>query len=106
MTESLSTLVEPKWWGAHLRELWWQAELARLLADPVWRRVGLPRGAGAPVLLIAGFLAGDESLAVMGTWLRDVAVLVTREQRGLSHRLVVPVRHAPTWTLRTGKRTP
>ncbi len=26
----------------------------------------------------------------------DVAVLVTREQRGVSHLLVVPVRHAPT----------
>jgi pimeloyl-ACP methyl ester carboxylesterase len=48
----------------------WQAELARLLADPVWRGVGLPRGDGSPVLLIPGFLAGDQSLSVMAAWLR------------------------------------
>jgi triacylglycerol lipase len=62
--------VEPRWWGTHLREVRWQAELARLLADPVWRGVGCPRGDGAPVLLIPGFLAGDQSLSVMATWLR------------------------------------
>ncbi len=65
-----TVLAEPKWWGAHLREMRWQAELARLLADPVWRGVGLPRGDGAPVLLIPGFLAGDQSLSVMAGWLR------------------------------------
>ena len=65
-----SAVVEPVWWGAHLREVRWQAELARLLADPVWRGVGLPRGDGSPVLLIPGFLAGDQSLAVMASWLR------------------------------------
>ena len=64
------TAPEPVWWGAHLRELRWQAELARLLADPVWRGVDLPRGDGSPVLLIPGFLAGDQSLSVMATWLR------------------------------------
>jgi triacylglycerol lipase len=58
------------WWGAHLREFRWQAELARLLADPVWRGHGQPRGDGGPVLLIPGFLAGDSSLQVMATWLR------------------------------------
>ena len=63
-------MVEPRWWGTHLREMRWQAELARLLADPVWRGVGLPRGDGAPVLLIPGFLAGDQSLSVMASWLR------------------------------------
>ncbi|MCW2714931.1 MAG: hypothetical protein JWN88_1978 [Frankiales bacterium] len=62
--------AEPKWWGTHLREMRWQAELARLLADPVWRGVGLPRGDGSPVLLIPGFLAGDQSLSVMAAWLR------------------------------------
>ncbi len=59
-----------KWWGAHLRELRWQAELARLLADPVWKGAGQPRGDGGPVLLIPGFLAGDQSLEVMASWLR------------------------------------
>ena len=63
-------MVEPRWWGTHLREVRWQAELARLLADPVWRGVGLPRGDGGPVLLIPGFLAGDQSLSVMASWLR------------------------------------
>jgi pimeloyl-ACP methyl ester carboxylesterase len=36
----------------------WQAELARLLADPVFRGAGVPRGDGTPVLAIPGFLAG------------------------------------------------
>lgn len=67
---AVPTPAEPKWWGAHLRETRWQAELARLLADPVWRGVGMPRGDGGPVLLIPGFLAGDQSLSVMATWLR------------------------------------
>jgi triacylglycerol lipase len=58
------------WRGAHVRELRWQGELARLLADPVWRGRGVPHGDGSPVLLIPGFLAGDQSLAVMASWLR------------------------------------
>ncbi len=65
-------MTEAKWWGTHLREVRWQAELARLLADPVWRGVGLPRGDGGPVLLIPGFLAGDQSLSVMASWLRKI----------------------------------
>jgi triacylglycerol lipase len=60
------------WRGAHIRELRWQAELARLLADPVWRGSGVPRGDGTPVLLIPGFLAGDSSLSVMARWLRRI----------------------------------
>ena len=63
---------EKAWWGTHLREVRWQAELARLLADPVWRGVDCPRGDGAPVLLIPGFMAGDQSLSVMATWLRKL----------------------------------
>ena len=66
----MTSITEPRWWGAHLREIRWQGELARLLADPVYRGVGLPRGDGGPVLLIPGFLAGDASLSVMATWLR------------------------------------
>jgi triacylglycerol lipase len=58
-----------RWWGNHLGELRWQLELARLLADPVFRGEGIPRGDGAPVVLIPGFLAGDSSLAVMRGWL-------------------------------------
>jgi triacylglycerol lipase len=63
-------VARARWWGAHLREFRWQGELLRLLADPVWRGVGQPRGDGGPVLLIPGFLAGDSSLQVMATWLR------------------------------------
>jgi triacylglycerol lipase len=58
------------WRGAHVRELRWQVELARLVADPVWRGVGVPRGDGSPVLLVPGFLAGDQSLSVLAGWLR------------------------------------
>jgi len=60
----------PRWWGNHLRELRWQAELARLLIDPIYRCQGIPAGTGAPVLVIPGFLAGDTSLAIMRDWLR------------------------------------
>jgi pimeloyl-ACP methyl ester carboxylesterase len=68
----LAAGVEQRWWGAHLREVRWQGELARLLADPVWRGASVPRGDGGPVLLLPGFLAGDQSLAVLAGWLRRV----------------------------------
>lgn len=58
-----------RWWGRHLAETRWLAELAALLADPVYRGEGVPRGHGQPVVLIPGFLAGDQSLAVMREWL-------------------------------------
>ncbi len=67
---AVAEAVEPRWWGRHLHELRWQAELARLLVDPVYRGQGVPRGDGGPVLLIPGFLAGDNSLTVMAEWLR------------------------------------
>ena len=59
-----------RWWGNHLAEARWQLELARLTVDPVFRGEGVPRGDGAPVLLVPGFLAGDGSLGVMRGWLR------------------------------------
>src|SRR3954465_14362676 len=62
-------VAEQLWWGRHLHELRWQAEFGRLLVDPVYRGQGVPRGDGAPVLLIPGFLAGDGSLTVMAEWL-------------------------------------
>src|SRR3954451_5553526 len=64
-----------RWWGRHGAELRWQAELGRLMIDPVFagrggaRRRGVPRGDGGPVMLIPGFLAGDTSLSVMAGWL-------------------------------------
>jgi pimeloyl-ACP methyl ester carboxylesterase len=89
-----------RWWGNHLAELRWQAELARLLVDPVFRGEGVPRGDGAPVLLIPGFLAGDTSLQVMAGWLgrlgyraRPAGILANvdcsdRETHRLERRLV------------------
>ena len=65
-------LESRRWWGRHVREIRWQAELLRLLADPVFRGVGVPRGDGSPVLLIPGFLAGDGSLSVMSNWLKRI----------------------------------
>jgi len=59
----------PRWWGNHLREIRWQAELARLLVDPVYQGRGVPHGDGTPVLTIPGFLAGDASLSVLRGWL-------------------------------------
>jgi triacylglycerol lipase len=50
-------------------ELRYGLELARLLADPDFRR---PRRQPSPpaALLVPGFMAGDQSLAVLGGWLR------------------------------------
>lgn len=45
-------------------------EVAQLLRSPVWRGDGVPPGDGRAVLLIPGFLAGDNSLATMTRWLR------------------------------------
>lgn len=64
--------AEARWWGAHLREFRWQVELGRLMADPVWYGGGVPRGDGSSVLLVPGFLAGDQSLSVMASWLRRI----------------------------------
>jgi pimeloyl-ACP methyl ester carboxylesterase len=65
--------AEPRrWWGRHLAEVRWQAELARLLVDPVFRGIGVPHGDGAPAIVIPGFLAGDSSLGVMQGWLQRI----------------------------------
>jgi pimeloyl-ACP methyl ester carboxylesterase len=45
-------------------------EIARLVRDPVYRGEGVEDAGGQPVLLIPGFLAGDDSLGVMTKWLR------------------------------------
>jgi triacylglycerol esterase/lipase EstA (alpha/beta hydrolase family) len=58
--------------GPYPRRSWWSRplELARLVADPVYYGVGVPRGDRTPVVLVPGFLAGDTSLAVLQDWLR------------------------------------
>src|SRR4051794_11047049 len=58
------------WLGRPVAEFRWQAELARLLVDPVFRGVGVTRGTGEPVVCVPGFLAGDTSLSVMREWLQ------------------------------------
>jgi pimeloyl-ACP methyl ester carboxylesterase len=45
-------------------------EAAALLRDPIWRGDGVRSGGGQPVLLMPGFLAGDDSLGLMTAWLR------------------------------------
>ena len=45
-------------------------EAAALRRDPIWRGSGVRSGGGQPVLLVPGFLAGDDSLGFMTTWLR------------------------------------
>ena len=47
-------------------------EAAALLRSDVWTGHGIERGAGRPVLLVPGFLAGDGSLGVMTRWLRHM----------------------------------
>jgi pimeloyl-ACP methyl ester carboxylesterase len=44
-------------------------ELARLLADPVYRGAGVPRGDGRHVLVLPGLLGNDLYLVPLHTWL-------------------------------------
>lgn len=44
-------------------------EYLRLVRHPIFHGVGVPDGCGRPVLLIPGFMAGDNSLSVMRAWL-------------------------------------
>lgn len=55
-----------------MAEFRWQAELARLLVDPIFQGRGVPPGDGTPVLAVPGFLAGDPSLSVLRDWLRRI----------------------------------
>src|SRR5919198_5850899 len=61
-----SLLSQPPIW----RESRFGLEVAALLRDPVYRGEGVTDGGGQPVLLIPGFLAGDDSLGLMTCWLR------------------------------------
>ena len=45
-------------------------EAATLLRHPIYRGEGVAHADGQPVLLIPGFLAGDDSLGIMTRWLR------------------------------------
>jgi hypothetical protein len=63
---ALPLLSRPPLW----RESRVGLELAALVRDPIFRGDGVKDGRGQPVLLIPGFLAGDDSLALMTRWLR------------------------------------
>lgn len=60
------------WWGRPLAETRCVLELARLLIDPVFAGRGIPHGDRRPVVLLPGFLAGDQTLAVMAGWLHRI----------------------------------
>ncbi len=64
--------VRERWLGRPLAETRGWLELGRLLVDPVFRGVGVARGDGRPVVLMPGFLAGDQTLTVIAAWLRRV----------------------------------
>ena len=64
---ALPLLSRPPLW----RETRVGLEIASLVRDPVFRGEGVKDGRGQPVLLIPGFLAGDDSLALMTRWLRS-----------------------------------
>jgi pimeloyl-ACP methyl ester carboxylesterase len=59
-------MARPPFW----RESRVGLETAALLRSPVFRGEGVRDGRGRPVLLIPGFLAGDDSLVLMTRWLR------------------------------------
>jgi triacylglycerol lipase len=46
-------------------------ELAGLMRSGVWRGQGVAGGQSQPVLLVAGLLAGDDSLRLMAHWLKE-----------------------------------
>jgi triacylglycerol lipase len=62
--------LDERWLGRPLAETRWLLELIRLSVDPVFLGgPGLPRGDGRPVVLMPGFGAGDQTLAVLAGWL-------------------------------------
>ena len=61
-----------RWWGRPVAESRGALELARLSIDPVFLGHGVTRGDGRPVVLMPGFLAGDQSLLVLAAWLRRI----------------------------------
>src|ERR671933_2625488 len=61
----LPPLPPPPW-----REGRMPLETAALLRVPIFRSEGVRSAGGQPVLLIPGFLAGDDSLGFMTKWLR------------------------------------
>jgi triacylglycerol lipase len=65
-----------------LPPLWREAlvalEAAALLREPIFHGDGVSDGAGQPVLLVPGFLAGDDTLTLMTDWLRRTGHAASR----------------------------
>jgi triacylglycerol lipase len=73
LSPSLVDVESPgRWWGRPLAETRWILEASRLLVDPVFAGREVPHGDGRPVLLMPGFLAGDQTLLVLAGWLRRI----------------------------------
>lgn len=64
---------EPGWWGRPVAETRWILEACRLSVDPryLFPR-DVPRGDGRPVVLLPGFLAGDQTMSALALWLRRI----------------------------------
>jgi triacylglycerol lipase len=62
--------TQESWRGRPLAETRWMLEASRLLVDPVFSGRGVPHGDGRPVLLMPGFLGGDQTLLALAWWLR------------------------------------
>ena len=54
------------------REVLFAADWLALRASPVYYGIGVPRGDGAPVIVIPGFLGSDSYLIEMYHWLRRI----------------------------------
>ena len=74
-----------RWWGDPIGETRSVLEAARLLVDPVAYGRGVPAGDARHVIVVPGFLAGDESLVLMSAWLR----LIGYRPRGAGFRFNV-----------------
>ncbi len=70
---SVEAVSTPLW-----REARWPIEWLRLRLSPVYCGRGLPRGAGEPVLIVPGFLAGDHVMVEMHRWLRRIGYAAHR----------------------------
>jgi pimeloyl-ACP methyl ester carboxylesterase len=64
--------------GTLLTEAGAAVEYAALLADPVYRGVGVPRGDGRPVAVLPGLFANDLYLTPLRDWLRRVGYTPVR----------------------------
>src|SRR4051794_40926468 len=62
----VSALRPPPLW----RESRIGLEAPALRRDPIWRGEAIRDAGGQPVLLMPGFMAGDDSLGLMTRWLR------------------------------------